>query len=458
MRQWIFLIALLIASNTWAEHHELTHTIPAGGLTTDEQRIVQWVADHSDALIEQLREHVDINSGTMNHEGVRRIGDKLAKDFAAIGFATRWVDMPKSVNRAGHLFARHDGEKGRKILAIGHLDTVFEQGDAFSSFSRDGNIARGPGIEDMKSGNLIILYALRALHANGMLDGAQIQVAFTGDEESPGEPLSLVRKDLIAAGKWADVALGFEAGARDTDADGNTTTEYATVARRSSSDWYVEVTGRQAHSSGIFSDRVGAGAVFEASRILNAFYESVRGEAYLTFNAGSIVAGTDVHYDSAETRGTAFGKTNVVPSHAIIHGGIRTISNEQLERARNAMREVVADNLPGTSATIVFGDGYPAMAPTAANEQLRDVLANINMALGGADMPALDPSRRGAADISFVAPYAASLAGLGAYGSGGHSPREQLELDSIPLATQRAAILLYRLIHGPLPESTEEQR
>ncbi|MEO0575574.1 MAG: M20/M25/M40 family metallo-hydrolase [Pseudomonadota bacterium] len=456
MRQWFSIAALLLAGTAYAEHHVLSHSIPVGGLNTDEQRIVQWVADHSDALVTQLREHVNINSGTMNHKGVQRVGAALAKDFADIGFTTRWVDMPASVNRAGHLFAQRSGNKGLKILAIGHLDTVFEQDDAFSSFTQDGNIARGPGVADMKSGNLIILYALKALHENNLLDGAQIQVAFTGDEESAGEPLAVARRDLITAGKWADVALGFEAGARDTNADGVTTIEYATVARRSSSDWYLEVTGRQAHSSGIFSNRVGAGAVFETSRILNAFYTSLRGEPYLTFNPGTIVAGTDVDYDVAQTRGTAFGKTNVVSSRAIVHGGIRTISNEQLERARQTMRDIVSDNLPGTSATITFGDGYPAMAPTPANEQLRMMLASINMALGRDDMPPLDPSRRGAADISFVAPHAASLAGLGAYGSGGHSPREQLELDSIPVATQRAAILLYRLIHGALPDLAEE--
>jgi glutamate carboxypeptidase len=187
--------------------------------------------------------------------------------------------------------------------------------------------------------------------------------------------------------------------------------------------------------------------VFEAARILNAFYEQVRGPEYLTFNAGSVLAGTQIEYDVAQTRGTVFGKTNVVPSKAIIHGGIRTISNEQLEAARAKMREIVADNLPGTSATISFEEGYPAMAPTDGNRRLQAMLSDINVALGGEPMPALDPSRRGAADISFVAPYTDGLAGMGAYGSGGHSPREQLDLSSLPIATKRAALLMYRLIN-----------
>ncbi|MEL6868423.1 MAG: M20/M25/M40 family metallo-hydrolase [Pseudomonadota bacterium] len=448
MRFRILVLLFLSATACAQQGERLTHTTTPGGLNSDEQRIVSWVGDHMDEFEALLEAQVNMNSGTMNPTGVRAVSDALAKQFDAIGFDTRWIALPESAGRSGHLFASIDGDKGPKILAIGHLDTVFEPGDAFNRYQHDGNIARGPGIADMKSGNLIILFALRALRENGLLDGAQIQVAFTGDEENPGEPLSVVRKDLIAAGEWADIALGFEGGARDVDDDGNTRVEYATIARRSSSDWIVEVTGKQAHSSVIFSDNVGAGAAFEASRILHDFYELVRGEEYLTFNAGSILAGTDVDYDAPQTRGTVFGKTNVVPSRAVVHGGIRTISNEQLERARQKMRAIVADNLPGTSATIRFGEGYPAMSPTVGNQALQAMLSDINQSLGGTPMPALDPSRRGAADISFVAPLTDSLAGLGAYGSGAHSPREALELDSVPLATQRAALLLYRLIHG----------
>ena len=88
------------------------------------------------------------------------------------------------------------------------------------------------------------------------------------------------------------------------------------------------------------------------------------------------------------------------------------------------------------------------MAPTDGNRRLQGMLSEINVALGGGPMPALDPARRGAADISFVAPYTDGLAGLGAYGSGGHSPRERLELDSLAVATKRAAILMYRLINA----------
>ena len=291
----------------------------------------------------------------------------------------------------------------------------------------------------MKSGNVVIVYALKALNEIGALDDIAVVVAYTGDEEKPGAPLSISRKDLIEAGQWADISLGFESAITDGD------TDWATTARRSASGWMLEVEGRQAHSSGIFGDEVGAGAIFEAGRILNAFYEEVRGEEYLTFNAGTIQGGTDVEYDSQQNRGRTFGKTNVVPRKVVIHGGIRTISQEQLDRAREKMQEIVANNLPHTSASIAFKDGYPSMSPTDGNRQLQLVLSDINDALGRGPMPELDPSKRGAADISFVAPYTDGLAGLGALGTGGHTPDESLDLTSLPLAIKRAAILIYRL-------------
>ena len=326
-RLFAALLMTLPALSAQAAHHQPR-------LDDTERAIAAWVDANVAGLEAMLEESVNINSGTMNHAGVRKVGEQLVPGLEALGFETRWVDMPAEVNRAGHLFAELDGDRGAKILAIGHLDTVFEPDDAFQAYVLEaGRIAHGPGVEDMKSGNLIILYALRALDAAGALDGAQIRIALTGDEESPGEPLELVRRDLVEAGKWADIALGFESGIRDVNDDGSIT-EWATIARRSSSGFTVEVTGIQAHSSGVFSERVGAGAAFEAARILNAFYEEVRGPEYLTFNAGSVLAGTQVDYDEADTRGSVFGKTNVVPSRAIIHGGIRTISNEQLEAAR----------------------------------------------------------------------------------------------------------------------------
>jgi glutamate carboxypeptidase len=416
----------------------LAGSAAANSLSDEEQRMTDWIDAHAEDAIALLEETVNISSGTMNPEGVREVGRVMRRELDELGLETEWIEMPPEMNRGGHLFGRQEGA-GRKILLIGHLDTVFEADDAFQAFVRDGDQAVGPGVEDMKGGNVVIVYALKALAEIGALDNIPLVVAYTGDEEKTGSPLEVARRDLIAAGKWADVALGFEGAVHY---DGH---DWATTARRSASSWVLEVEGKQAHSSGIFSEDVGAGAIFEAARILDAFYDEVRGEEYLTFNAGNIQGGTDVTYDDQQNRGTSFGKTNVVPRKVIVHGGIRTISLDQLARAKASMQAIVAQSHPHTSATIRFRDSYPPMAPTAGNERLQKMMSDINEALGRGPMPTLDPSRRGAADVSFVAPYTDALAGLGALGEGGHSPNESLDLTSMPLAIKRAAILIYRL-------------
>ncbi len=408
-------------------------------LDDKEKRMVEWIDSHAEEAIALLEETVNISSGTMNHAGVREVGRVMQRELDDLGLESEWIDMPAAVDRAGHLFGRKLTGSGNRFVLIGHLDTVFEADDAFQAFVRDGDTGIGPGVDDMKSGNVIILYALKALQATGALDDIPVIVAYTGDEEKPGKPLAVSRKHLIEAGQWADIGLGFESAVYNDGSD------WATVARRSSSGWLLTVEGKQAHSSGIFSEEDGAGAIFEAARILDAFYDEVRGEEHLTFNAGNIQGGTDVNYDPQQNRGTTFGKTNVIPGRVVVHGGIRAISQEQLDRARAAMTAIVSQHLPHTSASIEFFEGYPPMFPTEGNRRLMTELSAINDALGRGPMSELDPSMRGAADVSFVAPYTDALAGLGAIGSGGHTPHENLELSSMPLAIKRAAILIYRL-------------
>jgi glutamate carboxypeptidase len=114
------------------------------------------------------------------------------------------------------------------------------------------------------------------------------------------------------------------------------------------------------------------------------------------------------------------------------------------------MRSIVARHLPGTNAEISFADdSYPPMAPTAGNKALLDRLNLINRDLGLPDMGALDPLKRGAGDISFVAEYEDGLVGLGTASTGDHAPGETVDLASIPRQAKRAAILMSRLAREP---------
>ncbi|WP_297694725.1 M20/M25/M40 family metallo-hydrolase [uncultured Eudoraea sp.] len=413
--------------------------LPAQKLSKVERKLVKTIEINNPEAITFLENVVNINSGTLNSKGVKEVGMVFKNAFDNIDFETSWIEMPEEMNRAGHLFAETEGKKGKKLLLIGHLDTVFEENSPFQEFKRvNDSIAHAPGGNDMKGGDVIVLYALKALHANGLLKEAQIIVAFTGDEESTGKPLDISRKDLIEAAKKSDIALGFET---------STGFNYATVARRGSSGWQVDVEGKRAHSSGIFNERVGAGAVFEMSRILNAFYEEVRGDEYLTFNPGILMGGTFVEYDTTTGKGEVFGKSNVVSQTAMAKGGLRFISEEQKEEARTKMREIVSNNLPRTSATVSFTDSYPAMVPTKGNNRLLAELNQVSLDLGQGEVIGYDPGKRGAADTSFVAEYVDCLDGLGTMGSGAHTPEETVNLNTIEALTKRTAVLIYRLIN-----------
>jgi glutamate carboxypeptidase len=400
-------------------------------LDAKEKRIVRAVDDRQAQALGLLAETVDIDSATENHAGVRKVGDVLARELSNLGFETRWIDVPAEVERAGHLVAVHRGTKGQRLLLIGHLDTVLEG----ERFRRDGNRAYGSGTADMKGGNVIIVEALRALHAAGALRDRQVTVVFTGDEEDPGAPVELSREALLAAGEQSDVALGFEGGLPGV----------AVIGRRGIGTWRLQVTGRQAHSSGIFRESQGYGAIFEAARILDRFREELR-EPNLTFNPSVILGGTTVTYDEASKGGTALGKTNVIPREVRVTGDLRFLSSEQFDAARKKMTAIVAASLPGTSAAISFEQEYPSMAPTDANLRVLAVLDAVSRDLGAGPVIAQDPAERGAGDISFVCSgRLACLDGLGAMGDDVHAPGEFAEVDALLTQTQRAALLFYRL-------------
>jgi glutamate carboxypeptidase len=402
-----------------------------------ERAIVEHVAGPTDAALALLERVVNINSGTMNFAGVREVGRVFAGELGALGFSTRWIDGAP-FGRAGHLVAEHPGS-GPKVLLIGHLDTVFEPDSPFQKFERVGpDSARGPGVLDMKGGDVIMIEALRALHAAGALDGMRITVVLNGDEENSGDPQAAARAALVEAARGAQAAIGFE--------DGDGDPHHAVIGRRGTAGWTLRVTGTAAHSSQIFREDIGYGAVFEAARILDSFRQALAGQEHLTFNPAVILGGTEVTYDAAQSRGTAFGKDNVIAERAVVTGDLRALSAAQFAEAQKAMREIAGRPLAHTSAELTFTEGYPAMAPTDGNRTLLALYDRASQDIGAGEVTAVDPDRAGAADVSFVAGEVPMiLDGIGMRGDGGHTTNETADLSTFSSQITRAAILLYRL-------------
>jgi glutamate carboxypeptidase len=412
---------------------------PATGLSATERRIAAAVERHQPRSLALLERAVNINSGTMNFEGVRAVASLFQPEFEAIGFTARWVEGA-AWGRAGHLLAERIGRRaGPRVLLIGHLDTVFERESPFQRFERlSDSTARGPGVIDMKGGDVVMLLALRALADAGALDRLSFRVVLTGDEEKAGLPHALSRHDLQEAADWADLAIGFEDGAGDP--------RTAVIARRGASSWRLRTAGQPAHSSQVFRPEVGDGAIYEAARILDAFRDSLSRQPLLTANPGVILGGTTVSHDQERSRGTAFGKDNVVAESTVVAGDLRAISLPQREAAKATMRQIVAAHRPRTRAEIEFEDGYPPLAPSAGNRRLLATFDRASRDLGLGPVVEVDPARAGAADVSFAeGRVEQALDGVGLMGTGGHTTAETADLRWLAGNAKRMAVTLLRV-------------
>jgi glutamate carboxypeptidase len=421
-----------------------------GAPSPTEAAMVKTVDAATPGAVELLERIVDINSGTMNFAGVVRVKDVIAPQLEALGFTVRWNSMVEKDGRAGDLVAEHPcplgaGKCGKRLLLIGHMDTVFEESSPFQKYEivqgTNGRVATGPGTCDMKGGLVVMLDSLRAMQAAGVLKDAEITIVLSGDEEDAARPIAISRKDMIDAAKHSDVALEFENAFRDGGVDG---VDAVRIGRRSSNTWRLETSGKSGHSSLVFGDRLGYGAIYELARIVDEFRTQLR-EPGLTYSVGLVLGGGTADLDKAKTGGTASGKANIVAQTALAVGDFRSVSEEQTARVKAKMEAIVAEHLALTDAKISFDEAYPSMAVTPASEALLAKLQLVNQTLGYAPEEVTDPASGGAGDIAFVAPYVPGLVGVGAMGTGAHAVGEVVYLDSIPKQAKRMALLMYRL-------------
>jgi glutamate carboxypeptidase len=419
----------------------LVPTAASAGLKPAEQKMIATVDAEQQRTLAMLERWVDQNSGTMNKAGVAAVRDMVEPEFRQLGFTTQWIDM-SSIGRAGHLVARHNGSRrGKRLLLIAHLDTVFEADSPFQRWVPEGQLAHGPGAGDDKGGIAVIVAALRAMQAAGTLKNANITVFMSGDEEDAGRPLAISRRDLVAEGKRADLALDFEDLAiHDTP---NGPVDMGSTARRSAGSWTLTVTGHAAHSAGVGADNYGA--IYDLARIIDQFRRELP-EDKLTYNVGLVGGGQTATLDADKIRLEATGKTNIIAATAIARGDLRAISQDQIDRTEAKMRAIVAQPLAGAKAEISFDeDIYPPMPPTAGNRALLADLNVVNRDMGLPEMGELDPADRGAGDISFVAADVDGLVGLGPASDGSHTANEVVDIPSIFKQAKRAAILMSRL-------------
>ena len=437
----ILLILINTNKNIYAQNAKAI-----ASLNKEEQKVMDYIDANMPRTIALLKESVNINSGTLNIAGVKKVGEIFAREFEKANFKTQWISMPDSLRRAGHLVATigfnndavgKKNTKGKKLFLIGHLDTVFEPDMPANPFTMlNDSTATGQGVNDMKGGDVVMIIALQALHAQGLLKDADIIAYLTGDEEHAANPREVSRGDFIERAKQTDIALAFE-GANGLNS--------VATARRGASGWSLNVKGKTGHSAGVFTPNAGYGAIYEAARIVNEFRVQLSTEKYLTFNPGVFIGGSEMNYNASKSSGTAIGKTNIISPAVTVTGDLRFLTEEQKINARKKMSAIVANNLAGTKATIKFTDGIPSMAPTEGNNKLLEVISGVTKDMGLGVTMAGDPGSRGAGDISYIAAYVDCIDGLGASGKGAHAPGETINLKELPFLIKRAALTIYRL-------------
>ncbi len=453
------IISLFIGANQTLQAQTTQATT---ALSKEEQKVMDYIDANMPRAIALLKESVDINSGTLNIEGVKKVGAIFAREFEKANFKTKWIPMPDSLRRAGHLVASigfnnaaattatkekktsskkktelAKTNKGKKLFLIGHLDTVFEPDMPANPFTMlNDSTATGQGVTDMKGGDVVMVIALQALQAQGLLKDANIIAYLTGDEEHAGSPREVSRGDFIETAKQTDIALAFE-GANGLNS--------VATARRGASGWLLNVKAKTGHSSGVFTPSAGYGAIYEAARIVNEFRVQLSTEKYLTFNPGVFIGGSEMNYDETKATGTAIGKSNIISPAVTVTGDLRFLTEEQKINARKKMQAIVDQSLAGTKATIEFQDGIPSMAPTEGNNKVLEVISGVTQSMGLGATTAGDPGSRGAGDISYIAAYVDCIDGLGSSGRGAHAPGETINLKELPYLIKRAALTIYRL-------------
>ncbi|WP_122455476.1 M20 family metallopeptidase [Pseudomonas viridiflava] len=411
------------------------------GQSDAEKKLVTYVDQHHAEQVAFLEKLVNINSGTENVTGVTQVGNLMEQKLQALGFETSWHELPADMKHAGSLVAVHEGKSSKRLLLIGHLDTVFPEDSKFQKFTyiEDGKKARGPGVIDDKGGMVTMLYALQALKANGSLEDMNIAVVLVGDEELAAKPTDISRKALIDEAKKSDIALGFEFALSENQLVTN---------RRGLSEWFLTSKGLEHHSATIFQPDTGFGAIYESARVLDQIRAQLSNTPGLTINPGITLAGATAVEDIENGKGAASGRKTSVAKTSLIHGDLRFASDQQKDQAESKIQAIVSQPLSQTSSTFLLKPIMPVMAETPGNLELLKQYSQVSQDLAG---PALEPvpaTERGGADISYVSKFvSASLDGLGAAGEATHTENETIELSSLAVATKRAAMFMSRYSH-----------
>lgn len=372
-----------------------------------------------DAYVEALREMVSIDCGSYTPEGVNRVADLCQRRFEEAGWKVERV--PHRPGRGEPqlgdlLMGRIDGSGGRRLLLIGHMDTVFDPGTAAERpFRIEDGRARGPGVSDMKGGLLAGFFAVEALLEAGFDGFGRITYVCNPDEEI-GSPFSRSFIEALARTE-ADAAFVLESARENGD---------IVSARKGVSDYRIEIVGRAAHA-GVEPEK-GRSAILEAAHRAIAL-QALNGRwPGVTVNVGVIRGGT---------------RPNVVPERCELHVDVRSPKEGTLAAAEAEVERLARETVvPDVSVRVEGHSWHRPMERTEGTARLVALAKEVASELG---FELRDAATGGASDANTTAAAGVpTLDGLGPVGGDDHSPAEWLDLTSVVPRTALLAGLMAR--------------
>jgi glutamate carboxypeptidase len=376
-----------------------------------------WLGEQSKAMEQALAELVEINSFTGNVEGGRQVGAMLEEIYAIEGLELRRVPSTKF---ADHLVVTSAGSTAGQspIALVGHLDTVFPPG-LFEGYRRDGDLARGPGVLDMKGGLVVVAWALKALAESGTLQELPgVRLVIVADEEVGSPEGQRVIQDAIGGARGA---LVFEAGRKND----------LVITRRKGTGAVTAIAhGKAAHAGNAHKE--GANAVWALSRLVDRAQGLTDYARGVTVNVGKITGGSS---------------KNTVPDRAEALIDLRFETRADGEALVEALEKAAQECTAYVHGTRIELEGGIARLPlerTDASLRLMESYGEAAKAAGlGSGEAALigggsDASTSHAMGIP-------SIDGLGPRGIGFHTKDEQIEIGTLVLKAQALARFLASL-------------
>ncbi len=338
-------------------------------------------------FLKELKQLVEINSYTMNKEGVDKNGEIYITKMIPLGFE---YEIFKRKHIGNHILFKSRKKTGKKLLLLGHMDTVFPEG-SFEGFKEDEEWVYGPGVCDMKGGNIVAIEALRE-HFYKYKKIENIDFLLVSDEEDGSNDSKFITAKLS---KEYDYALVYEAAGEDME---------VVTGRKGAGTFFIDIKGKPAHAGNNYT--LGIDANLEASYKLQKLIKLSDFNKGTTVNVGKIEGGVGA---------------NTISPYAKLTFEARYTSTSERDRILKEIDKIVSTSyVKGSKSFLSGGIQKDVMEPTCKQEKfLKDIENYCKIKLK-------TEKRGGVSDANIVSSSGTVvLDGMGPFGDGDHTDKER---------------------------------